>query len=500
MPVHDALTPSPMTSSPMQQDMSAGDVDHTLPALTPPPFQLVASSEERLPAAEAGGGVIQRAEDNFAEDTTFGLEMEFVNQHVSTSMKLGKGTKPFHLSGPEGLKGWEAGTDRGRNGTVLEYESRVYGGVDWAENISNDVKTAYDESVGIALATRMSNKSTIMQTESAEEKKRTGAEVDPEVVFSQNSTKLNLDNEAQAPQATLQVTTLGKKGAAHDAALRSTTDRIQEKNESMNMPSFADKEGMPEPNKVYIRKVLSDSKRMSRVVVDTLLAKSKVAQDKSNKEEAGTIEDFKVIVSAIEQMLILKEEEIGGGGTFKNCAEPLPRRVILPPDEGFMVRLAIEPEFYQAKAQEFLDRFKKSSTDVHLLSLIGWFAHGSKTDEEQHVYTAKGTNEEGEQIEEKYSLVEFMDEMNEFYLQNEDNGKPKGFLHRIANSNPTMEKTIIEKAKKKDPENWASHEIRNAAYATHMPFEAMKAYLQVISEHIDQKKSNVQSHEDMSQP
>lgn len=432
---------------------------------------------ERAPASSSAPP-IQAA---FAPDTTFGLEIEFKNRFVS-AYDYGKNLDELPLT--EGsLKGWKAGTDRGRGmggfeTTVLEYESRVYDGRDWQVGIVKDEVAA---AVGLSkfIAPEVAGKNGISNAfppgSSAKQPDNDGRDA---VDHQKNVDMISARHKEEA-SATLQITTLGRRSLEHSRALKDTTDDFATKTHE-KLQDYA-------PDTIQIEKNFADAKQEADTQIESLLM---IAGAKDPGAETVK-EDFRSVMSVMIRSVVLAERKQGGYGTPKNLVDPLARRVIGPPPGGFRERLEIDRTRYVSMLNEYQARLSKLREIAYYhdlkeqFSTLAWLAKGSM-DEDTDLALADTYDEkdDSETIDVAIKLSTALNDIEE----GQNVTKMPSLWHDIAGSVPTLEDEIIKKAKKPEPEKWTAHEIRNAFLANGMGLQDMKDFLEIMKEHVSVEK------------
>ncbi len=410
--------------------------DHTAPA-----------ENRAQPPASSNCFTVQR---KFDASTTFGLEIEFKNRMVSP-YDYGKDLTEYDIADAP-LTGWKAGTDRGRpsleegpNSTVLEYESSVYSGTDWKNgDVNTAVSAALQESLTYGQKVRETNN---LDDAGSEEQKRLLDPNHPEHA----GTKANSDRGAientQPPSATIQITTLGKRTEAHLATLGEVSEEINKKNVALAAGT-----GLQD---------LFDAFNEAKIEAATIKADLRSNANPRvlrTKEGRLVMEDLEAVSSVLMQSLYLSYQGIGQKiGTAKNLIEPLPRRIIGPPQEGFKNRLGIKDSVYLQKLAYFR-MYLKAIEPEDLTPLqdtirytLAWFAHGASKKNKPIGETKTGVS---------WKLADVLLELSKKKKKDK-----VSLLHDIAESEPTLESEIIARANKSNPSEWTSHEIRNILFA-----------------------------------
>lgn len=441
----------------------AGMRSHTPPAL--------AALQAKVDAHVARQGPPIQAK--IAADTTFGLEIEFQNRWVSL-YDLGKSVPPMAMEAP--LTGWHAESDAGRlletedgmiSGTVLELESRPYTTTEMNDGtVADHIQTAYDTSKTVA-ETSAGRVSVISKGHAA----APSSDVTPTNRPAMEK-KIHTDHGA-APEATLQITTLGKRTPEHLKALADTSDSFDAKNLEIATRGEAP---MPEEVTVAIstaRKDAMDEALGLKGKAAALTSGTSTGQDKAKL----IYEDFAATLTPL--ISIIKLTELGqerGWGTIKNLIAPvLPRRIIRPPAGGYAAALKIDAGFFKDRLNGYLKRIRAFD--------------GSYIDPEVFLLwsqLAKGTFDEDTVMDEDDNrLGNYLVHLLQRSIERDKRKPPPerygiSLLHTIAGSEPTLEDKIIKGAGKDPKDGWTSHEIRNALYAQRMSAAQMKEYIALL--------------------
>lgn len=425
----------------------------------------------------------------FDQDATFGFEIEFKNRWVSPYPWQSKDVKT--LSNVP-LEGWTAGIDGGRMnsgipGRVLEYESAVYNGKEWNEGkVDSEVSKAFKESEPSAKMLRVAN-----DLENREGKELTSYEdserKEAEENLAANRKQIKEDHKEEA-QATLQITTLGKRTDEHKKALFDVIGEIDQKN-----LEIAKKRSFPEE----ILDLIVGAKKEADDTIAELTQSATIA----TPEDRLVMDDLAAVTSVLVRTVVIAEGGRGGFGTIKNLVDPLPRRIIAPPDDGFKKRLKIKDAVYFKYLEDFKKRVSKLGETrgwqeiPDQLFTLAWFAKGAMgyketlatTSELKDTGTETGETEtsETEPIAwELATVLKYLTTKAAARDKEKDTKFGPSLWHDIANSNPTLESEIIVKAGKENPEKWTSHEVRNFFFAQGMGLEDMKEYLEVFKKHV----------------
>ncbi len=475
MPVHvrppAALTRRPATGGACRASPAPGIAALQRKADASPATRRLAALKARLP--EATGPVIQA---KFAGKTTFGLEIEFKNRWIS-SYDLGKSVPRMGLSGL--LDGWGAESDAGRlfpkdaemvRGTVLEVETRPYSSAEMKDGtVSDDIKVMYDTSADIAEMSAA--RGVVSDLEAAK-----GGPARDSALEEELDRLMAADHDA-APEATLQITTLGKRTPEHLAALSATADSFEDK----NIELLRGEDG--EPPGWATSLALARKSAKAELVAFELIADLDKGPAAAKKRKALIFEDFAATLSPMVQIISLGEQGLmAGWGTIKNLIAPvLPRRVIRPPKEGFANALGMDQPTYKALLFQYRERILKlepAGLDADAIFLFSLLAQGLGL--ESRRMDSVGNK-----------LRDYMAELKAG-AKSRDQGKPVedrhglSLLHTVAGSEPTLEDKIIAKAvetKQIDEDRkgeWTSHEIRNALFAQGMSAEDMQAFIALV--------------------
>lgn len=404
----------------------------------------------------------------FAADTTFGLEIEFKNRWISP-YALEKSVPGMPLEGA--LAGWTAESDAGRlypaegemeRGTVLEVETKPYTGDKMKDGtVSAHIQELYDTSATIAETSAARGAITGLEADAD------NYPLDPprEKALREAMTT----DHGEEAEATLQITTLGKRTPEHLEALSDAADSFDTKNIDIlgrgggELPDWA--------MKLSVARLIASTE--ASVLRENATALSSGAPDARARARL-VFEDFEATLTPLVQIINLAEQGLKGGwGTIKNLIAPvLPRRVIRPPAIGYAAALGIDASYYRSKLDGYLTRiraFDDSGIDEVVFDLWSQLA--------------KGAVDGGRKIDEAdNTLTQYLAFLLHEAIKR-DATKPPGerhgvsLLHTIAGSEPTLEDKIIAGAGKNPAEGWTSHEIRNALYAQAMTASQMKEYI-----------------------
>jgi hypothetical protein len=423
------------------------------------------------------GSVIQ---GKFAEDTTFGLEVEFANRWVSP-VNYGKDLEEAEIDNPKTINGWKAGTDRGRMpsgyaGTVLELESKVYSGPEFHDDsVNKAIDTAFERSIELVNLVRLKNN--LENKDSLENKNLQSGNLLEE------PTKLNIDqiekDHKEEPKATVQVTTLGRRTDDHLKMLESATSALDDKNlEIFSKTDFKEKA-------IILLKAKQEAKAMT--------SRFKSAATLDSDPSKVIMEDLAAVVSALVRSLVLIENGMVGAGTIKNLVDPLPRRRIGPPEPGFREALKISKSTYESLLVELAARLrklgKKELGEIEdVARLFSWIAYKANDTDEINDSTAIATT--GAELDKSDNEPRKLNRSGESnielrlkYLLAMIPKKTDGLSlwHNIAQSKPTLEHTIIDAAGKKNPAEWTAHEIRNVAFSTKIDKRTMQDFMSLLT-------------------
>jgi hypothetical protein len=492
------------------------------------------------PAAPSGGGVVQRV--GFAPDTTYGMEIEFVNRWL-TPLPLGKAAPKLSLDRgaafdqPAPSPKMKVTGDDGRGGTtVLEIESDIFGRADFAQDrvqAEVDVMLAHAPEIvahyrsrqpallqrertlvsqalgrpvqGDVLAqarTLAQDLATAQQryaeliphyerakaaAEAAMDQGETEAIIDAHVadlepwvrrleealwgrtaprrlIFDRCSdidealpSRSNLTRaldaisarQAEAPMATLQVTTLALKGAQHAQALSETSKEVSHLNRASQHDGFETANALHGTAEDEVERLLTE-----------------LAPNPADDGPAGLQlrEDFRVTLECAVKMVTFAEADmLAASGTMKNLSYALPRRVIAPPSGGFAKALRIDPVRYESCVKALATRLSRTDSkgDSSALDVLRMLRRGidvaadKKYEQREAQWRAEAAKSEGK-LDPRYSLW------------------------TVEGGVPTLEADIIRAAKKDEPEKWTAHELRNFGWAMGLSREELEGYLALL--------------------
>jgi Domain of unknown function (DUF4157) len=240
-------------------------------------------------------------------------------------------------------------------------------------------------------------------------------------------------------KATLQVTTLGRKGQGHAQALAETSAAITKLNYGRTDLAF----------------------------VNDLQAGANEEAGKLIKElgpqgDPEIFEDFRVTLETAVKIIFFAERGQSGFGTVKNLPYVLPRRIITPPLLGFAAALGMDHSKYVKAVSLLQERLSKtkSAQDSTANDILLMLSRGMNQKASEN-YSARDT-EWGQGTGLKTG------------------NDPRFSLWTVEGGVPTLESDIIERAKKKDPGNWTAHELRHFGWATGMTTGELKPYLDLL--------------------
>lgn len=242
-------------------------------------------------------------------------------------------------------------------------------------------------------------------------------------------------------KATLQVTTLGRKGAQHTQAIAETSAEITALNKSRDDLN-------------YVNLLQYNANLQTVELIRELKPKS--------QSDPQVLEDFRVTLETALKMVVFAEKEQGGYGTIKNLPFVLPRRIITPPQEGFAEALKMDGATYRRAVDNLRERLKQTdlAEDAAANDIL--------------LMLSRGTNE---QASDEYTKRVQEWEKGEGLEEGND---PRFSLWTVRGGVPTLESDIIERAQKRDPADWTAHELRHFGWATGMTTGELKPYLDLL--------------------
>jgi hypothetical protein len=242
-------------------------------------------------------------------------------------------------------------------------------------------------------------------------------------------------------KATLQVTTLGRKGEKHTQAIAETSKEITALNKARD-------------DLDYINLLQYNANLQTVELIRELKPKS--------QGDPQILEDFRVTLETVLKMVVFAEKEQSGYGTIKNLPYVLPRRIITPPHEGFADALKMDGATYRRAVDNLRERLKKTdlAKDAAANDILLMLSRGT-SEQASDEYTKRVQEwEKGEGLEE--------------------GNDPRFSLWTVRGGIPTLESDIIERAQKRDPADWTAHELRHFGWATGMTTGELKPYLDLL--------------------
>jgi len=411
-------------------------------------------------------GVIQLG--GFGAETTYGMELEFTNRWLTP---LPKGKNAARLELEEGVafqdpvkspKMTVTGDDGRGGNTVLEIESRVFERQDWQTNkVHENVEVILARAPDIIKHYR-EKQPALLEEERQAAGGALGRPVSVDVLDQAESLAMELESlpaldevteelltalqpiakgVGEESRATLQVTTLGRKGKEHSQALAETSADITELNKSQKGEKFD-----------FINPLQAEANEEARELIELL----------NPNGDPEVLEDFRVTLETAVKIVMFSEKGISGYGTVKNMPYVLPRRIINPPLDGFVAALGMDISNYEYVISDLKERLAQTdeaedSTANDILLML-----------------SRGMNKQASQ---SYANRVMEWEQRERLWEGYD---PRFSLWTVEGGVPTLESDIIKRAGKKDPANWTAHELRHFGWAMGMTAGELKPYLDLL--------------------
>ncbi len=410
------------------------------------------------------GAVVQRVA--FGPATTYGLEIEFTNRWL-TLLNDGKELPPLALAAGA-LRAEPAsppmtvGGDDGRVGTVMEIESQVFAEGDFSEGrvhaaadamlaTSNDIVARYRaenpglvaeelEAVHETLGTQGQGHDLVANSQALLDSLNRGS-LDEDQQSVVEDLETIAAGRAEEALATLQITTLGQKGPAHNQALAETSAEIEAQNTASMGADYPDPQAVQQGAAGTVAQWLQDLAPQAA-------------------DDPDCLQHFVVLLECAVKIVLFAERGIGSAryGTIKNMPHVLPRRPVVPPEQGFAAALQMNPDAYRDVVKVLQQRLDATS------------GHADATAQGVLTLLARGSSA---------AATERFEKRAQEHADAPDGERPFS-LWALEEGWPTQEAAIIAKAAKAHPEAWTAHEIRNFAWAQGINAEQLRAYLDIM--------------------